>query len=103
MTHGGAEAVDTQSRMYIDFNLDVLSLELCGDTTSDPIAHFAAVESHVEMHMLSDKETMMVNAKLQDLTCDDRRLKAMDRPFRSLMSQTENEYDDGGQRRNKGT
>ena len=95
LTHGGAEAVDAQSRMYIDFNLDVLSLELCGDTTSDPIAHFAAVESHIEMQMLSDKETMLVNASLQDLTCDDKRLKATGRPFRSLMSQEENEEDEG--------
>jgi len=93
ITHGGAAPVDAQNRMYINFNLDILSLELCGDNTDDPIAHFAAVESHIEMQLLSDKDTMVVDVKLQDLTCDDRRLKAMDRPFRSLMSQTES--DDG--------
>lgn len=94
ITHGGAAAVDIQNRMYMDFNLDVLSLELCGDSTSDPIVHFAAVESKIEMQLLSDKATMVVKAKLQDLTCDDRRLKAMDRPFRSLVSQANRDDDD---------
>ena len=86
ITHGGAAAVDTQNRMYIDFNLDVLSVELCDANVSDPIVHVAAVEANIAMKMLPDEDTMSVDAKLQDLTCDDRRLNSMGRPFRSLMS-----------------
>jgi hypothetical protein len=80
--------------MFIDFNMDVLSLELCGVNLLDPIVHFAAIELNISMKLLPDEETMVVKASLQDLTCDDQRLEAMDCPFRLLMNQVHHGEDD---------
>jgi vacuolar protein sorting-associated protein 13A/C len=100
ITYAGEEAVDVQNRMFVDFNMNVLSLELCGDDVSDPVVHFAALESNIAMKLLPDEETMTVKASMQDLTCDDRRLKAMDRPFRSLMNQVRSDaHDETGKTR----
>jgi vacuolar protein sorting-associated protein 13A/C len=94
ITYAGEEAVDVQNRMFVDFNMNVLSLELCGDDVSDPVVHFAALESNIAMKLLPDEETMTVKASVQDLTCDDLRLKAMDRPFRLLMKQVQSDAHD---------
>ena len=96
ITHAGVAAIDVKNRMYLRFNLDALSLEFCGVDISDTIVDISAVEASISMKLLPDKETMWIEAALHNLTCDDRRLDSMGRPFRSLISQVEGNEPDLG-------
>lgn len=72
------------SRMYIDFHIQELSVNLCRDTTDDPIVSFAAVNAHIMMKLLPDEKQMKAHLALHDLVCDDKRERTADRTFRRM-------------------
>ena len=86
-----AGAQNVQNRMYLGLSLDGMSLELCGTDNSDAIVNIAAVKGSITMKLLPDEDAVSIEAALHNLTCDDRRLKAMHRPFRSLIAQSEDD------------
>lgn len=71
--------------MYINFNIQELSVELCGATTNDPIMSLAAVEAQILMKLLPDLKQTKAHATLHDLVCDDRRVGSADRTFRRMI------------------
>lgn len=85
MSHAGVENVDVIKRMYINFNIQELSVELCGVDTEDPIVSLAAVNTHVLMKLLPDEDVTKAYVTLYDLVCDDRRLGSVDRTFRRMI------------------
>lgn len=85
MSHAGVENVDVIKRMYVNFNIQELSVELCGDDTDDPIVSLAAVNTHILMKLLPDEDVTKAYLTLHDLVCDDRRLGSADRTFRRMI------------------
>ena len=71
--------------MYINFNIQELSVELCGETTSDPIMSLAAVKALILMKLLPDEKQTKAYVKLHDLVCDDRRAGSADHTFRRMI------------------
>jgi len=74
LSHAGVENVEVIKRMYINFNIQELSVELCGLTTEDPIMSVAAVKAHILMKLLPDENQTKAFVALHDLVCDDLRL-----------------------------
>ncbi|KAK1743056.1 vacuolar protein sorting-associated protein 13 [Skeletonema marinoi] len=85
MGHAGVENVDVIKRMYINFNIQELSVELCGVDTDDPIVSLAAVNTHILTQLLPDEDVTKAYVTLHDLVCDDRRLGSVDRTFRRMI------------------
>jgi len=85
LTHAGVENVDVVKRMYINFSVQELSVELCGATTGDPIMSLAAVKAHILMRLLPDEERTEAQVTLHDLVCDDRRAGSADRTFQRMV------------------
>ena len=83
--HAGVENIEVIKRMYINFNIQELSVELCGNDTDDPIVSLAAVDTHILMELLPDKNMTKAYVTLHDLVCDDRRLGSVDRTFRRMI------------------
>ncbi len=87
LTHGGAEEVIVKKRMYLTFKFQELVLEMCNESQSDAILSINALETTILMRMFPEEEKMEVDATLQDLVIEDRRLIALTRHFRHLMRQ----------------
>lgn len=85
LSHAGVENVEVIKRMYINFNIQELSVELCGATTDDPIMSIAGVKAHISMKLLPDEEQTKASVTLHDLVCDDRRVLSADRTFRRMI------------------
>mmetsp|Transcript_4276 Transcript_4276/g.8218 ORF Transcript_4276/g.8218 Transcript_4276/m.8218 type:complete len:3387 (-) Transcript_4276:172-10332(-) len=85
LTHAGVENVEVVKRMYINFNIQELSVELCGDTTDDPIMSLAAVKAHILMKLLPDEKQTKAYVTMHDLVCDDRRVGSVDHTFRRMV------------------
>ena len=75
--------------MYIDFNIDELSVEFCGNRTDDPIMSLAAVKAHILMKLLPDEKRTKAQVTLHDLVCDDRRASSAGRTFRRMIGRTD--------------
>ncbi len=85
LSHAGVQNVEVIKRMYINFKVQELSLELCGATTDEPIMSLAAVNTRVLMKLLPDEKRTKAWVTLHDLVCDDRRLGSTDRTFRRMV------------------
>mmetsp|Transcript_2476 Transcript_2476/g.5220 ORF Transcript_2476/g.5220 Transcript_2476/m.5220 type:complete len:2925 (-) Transcript_2476:1534-10308(-) len=85
LSHAGVEDVEVIKRMYIDFHIQELSVELCGATTDDPIMSLAAVKAHILMKLLPDEKQTKASVTLHDLVCDDRRIGSVDHTFRRMI------------------
>ena len=85
ISHAGVQSIVVVKRMYINFNIQELSLELCGADTEDPIVSIAAVNAQVIMKLLPDEKQTRAKMTLHDLICDDRRVGAHDRTFRRMV------------------
>lgn len=95
LTHAGVVTVDNPRRINADIQIIAFSLELCGASDADPIVRLAAVEAGISLKMLPDVEKMTCEVSLRDLICDDRRLKAIGRQYRSLIYQNDQEVVNG--------
>jgi vacuolar protein sorting-associated protein 13A/C len=87
LTHAGVAMVDNPGRIYVDVHIIALSLELCAASDEEPIVRLAAMEADISLKMLPDEDKMTCQVSLRDLICDDRRLKAIGRQYRSLIYQ----------------
>jgi hypothetical protein len=96
LTHAGVEFVEKENRMYIDFHINVLSLEICASDVNEPIVLIRADQSSVSLKMIPDESTLFTEATLQNLTCEDRRIESFNRPFRSMIHQGDTEAGDPG-------
>ncbi|KAL9187273.1 hypothetical protein ACHAXT_001376 [Thalassiosira profunda] len=85
LSHAGVVDIEVIKRMYINFNIQELSAELCGATTDDPIMSLAAVNAHILMKLLPDEKQTKAYATLHDLVCDDIRAGSGDRTFRRMV------------------
>lgn len=90
LTHGGAEEIIVQKRMYMTFKFQKISIELCDETENDPILAINAVETTILIRTFPHEDKMEVDATLHDLIAEDRRLISIGRHFRKLMSQLTN-------------
>jgi vacuolar protein sorting-associated protein 13A/C len=86
-THAGVAFVDNPRRLYLDVRIIALSVELCGDTDSEPIVRVGAVDTSIWYKNLPDQKKMTFQVSMLDLICDDRRLKSSGRQYRSLIYQ----------------
>jgi hypothetical protein len=71
--------------MYINFNIQELSVKLFGATFDDPIMSLAAVKAHILMKLLPDEKQTTANVALHDLVCNDVRVGSADRTFRRMI------------------
>ncbi|KAL7555198.1 hypothetical protein ACHAWF_018915 [Thalassiosira exigua] len=85
LSHAGVEDIQVIKRMYINFNIQELSVELCGNTTDDSIMSLAAVEANILMKLLPDENQTRAFVTLHDLVCDDRRVGSSNRTFRRMI------------------
>eukprot|EP00804_Cyclotella_cryptica_P002353 CCRYP_004076-RE/>CCRYP_004076-RE protein AED:0.10 eAED:0.10 QI:4221/1/1/1/0.94/0.78/19/1152/1666 len=85
LSHAGVQSIVVIKRMYIDVNIQELSLELCSQDTDDPIVSIAAVNAQVSMKLLPDEQQTRAYMTLHDLICDDRRVGSSDRTFRRMV------------------
>ncbi|KAL7472999.1 hypothetical protein ACHAXS_013378 [Conticribra weissflogii] len=92
LSHAGVENVEIIKRMYINFNIQELSVELCGSTTEDPIMSVAAVKAHILMKLLPDENQTKAFVALHDLVCDDLRLGSTDRTFRRMIGRASSNH-----------
>ena len=84
----GKEDAETSQRMYINFNFQEISLDLCGTTTDDPILSLAALKALVVVKLFPDKKQTKASVTLHDLACDDRRAGSLDMSFRRMIGRT---------------
>jgi Vacuolar sorting-associated protein 13, N-terminal/N-terminal region of Chorein or VPS13/Repeating coiled region of VPS13 len=87
LTHAGVALVETQRRMYIDFDIGVLSMELFDSDFDDPIIRLEAVDASVCIKSMVDEEKLVTTVTLRNLVCDDDRIKSFGRQYRSLIYQ----------------
>eukprot|EP00557_Chaetoceros_sp_GSL56_P005275 CAMPEP_0176503820 /NCGR_PEP_ID=MMETSP0200_2-20121128/15589_1 /TAXON_ID=947934 /ORGANISM="Chaetoceros sp., Strain GSL56" /LENGTH=281 /DNA_ID=CAMNT_0017903181 /DNA_START=6 /DNA_END=848 /DNA_ORIENTATION=+ len=87
VTHGGAEEVIIKRRLYMRFEFEALWLNLCGDSSSDPIVSVAAVQAKIGLKLLPDTDTNEFDATLLDLLVEDRRHVTVNRHFTKLVQQ----------------
>ena len=87
MTHAGVEAVIKTRRMYLNVQVSVLALQLCGSSRLDPIIHVAAVNCSVGLRQIPDQEKMSSTVSLGNLVCEDRRSRAVSRQYKTLIDQ----------------
>ena len=85
LSHAGVESIEVIKRMYMNFNIQELSVELCAATTDDPIMSLAAVRAHILMKLLPDENQTKAFVTLHDLVCDDRRAGSADRTFTRMI------------------
>ena len=71
--------------MYINFNIQELSVKLFGATFDDPIMSLAAVKAHILMKLLPDEKQTTANVALHDLVCNDIRIGSANRTFRRMI------------------
>ena len=71
--------------MYINFNVQELSVKLFGATFDDPIMSLAAVKAHILMKLLPDEKQTTANVALHDLVCNDIRIGSANRTFRRMV------------------
>jgi hypothetical protein len=71
--------------MYINFNVQELSVKLFGATLNDPIMSLAAVKAHILMKLLPDEKQTIANVALHDLVCNDMRVGSADHTFRRII------------------
>ena len=88
ITHAGVEYIEVIKRMYINFHIAELAVELCSKTTDDPIISLAAVNTSILMKLLPDQNQIKAKCKLHDLVCDDRRPLSTDRTFRRMVGRS---------------
>jgi hypothetical protein len=87
LTHAGVAAVDKPRKMYLNVKISVLALQLCDEGPLDPIIRMVAVDASIKLQQVPDEERMSCQVSLHNLNCDDRRLKAVARQYRSLIKQ----------------
>jgi hypothetical protein len=88
LTHAGVQMVERLRRMYINVNIKVLALQLCGSTLFDPLIRVAALSANVRLQKHPDEETMACQVLLRNLVCEDRRSKASKSQYRFLIDQS---------------
>ena len=71
--------------MYINFNIQELSVKLFGATLDDPIMSLAAVKAHILMKLLPDERQTNASMALHDLVCNDVRVGSADHTFRRMI------------------
>ena len=95
VTHGGQKTVmENKKRIYMRFKIQALALELCGDSINDPIISLTAVETLIILKLLPDTNTTYAQVKMQNLFCQDKRLVAIKRRFKNLVSQVSDQGED---------
>jgi hypothetical protein len=87
VTHAGANALEKETRTYLDLKIGTFSVELCGTGTNDPLIRVAALAASVSLKLLSDEQRTLSTVFLRNLVCDDRRFSAAGRQYRSLVYQ----------------
>lgn len=90
LTHAGVENVEVIKRMYINFNIQELSVKLFGATFDNPIMSLAAVKAQILMKLLPDEKQTIANVALHDLVCDDVRIGSAERTFRRMIGRANN-------------
>jgi Vacuolar sorting-associated protein 13, N-terminal/N-terminal region of Chorein or VPS13/Repeating coiled region of VPS13 len=86
-THAGAEVVDNPRRIYLNFSLESLALSLCALSQDQPLLRVTARNASFDLKLLVDISKMVTLVTLKDLSCDDERVKALSRQYRSLIYQ----------------
>ena len=71
--------------MYINLNIQELSVKLFGATLDDPIMSLAAVKAHILMKLLPDERQTTASMALHDLVCNDVRVGSADHTFRRMI------------------
>jgi hypothetical protein len=71
--------------MYINFNIQELSVKLFGATLDDPIMSLAAVKAQISMKILPDQKQTTASVALHDLVCNDVRVGSADHIFRRMI------------------
>lgn len=85
LTHAGAIMVDSQRRIYVNFNIASLSLVLLDGV--EEIVRFDAIEAEMEIGLISDESRLNAKVALKDMSCSDLRKKAVGRQHVSLVYQ----------------
>ncbi len=88
LTHGGVRYYEVEKRMYIDFRVKTLSVELVGDDVNDSILCLTAVETHVSMKMITDEDKICYAVTMLNLECEDRRVQSQESNFGKIFSQS---------------
>ena len=94
LTHGGVNLVVIERHIYIRFAVARLGVELCNEDTDDTIVSLAGVQSNILLRLLPEQDKICAEVTLHDLLCEDRRLQAVDRRFRRLLSCQKQTVDD---------
>ena len=87
LTHAGTEFVDKPRRMYLRLEVGVMSLELASASLDDPIVRLAAVDASIKFETFPDERKTIKSVTLRNLNCDDQRVRASTRQYRSLIYQ----------------
>jgi hypothetical protein len=85
LTHAGVAAVDKLRRLYLDVKISILALQLFDSDMFDPLIRVTAVKANIELKLIPDEEQMSCEVSLHNLVCEDRRIKALTRQYRSLI------------------
>jgi hypothetical protein len=87
LTHAGVQVVNDPRRLYLHVNVETLALSLCGVDQEEPILIVSATDAIVDLRSFVDSGRMSTQISLRDMACDDLRLKALSRQYRSLVYQ----------------
>eukprot|EP00978_Attheya_sp_CCMP212_P039350 scaffold203794_cov54-Attheya_sp.AAC.2 len=94
ITHGGVMVVEVVTRVYVDLQVETMALELCDESEADPIICMKAVQTKIRVELLPDEKQLVADITLHNLVCEDRRLHAIDRNFRDLITQSLSQEND---------
>lgn len=87
VTHGGGEFVEKPRRLILKVNITALVLSLFKASDLEPLLRLAAVDSETMISFITDEEMISVHVTLKELVCDDQRIEAIGRQYRSLIYQ----------------
>ena len=88
ITHGGVDFILLHRHIYIEFSISKLAIDLCreSDNTDESLVSLAAVEANILLRLYPEQEKVWSKITLHDLVCDDRRIEALNRKFRRIIS-----------------
>ena len=88
ITHGGVDFILLHRHIYVEFAISKLGIDLCreSDSTDETLVSLAAVEANILLRLYPEQEKVWSKVTLHDLVCDDRRIEALNRRFRRIIS-----------------
>lgn len=93
MTHAGVATVVKETRMFISFVIDAISLEAFRSGRDDSLAKIEGNRMVAEMNFYADQEKSVMKVSLHNLTWSDKRSQSSGRQFTHLFQRSSIETD----------